>query len=945
MIRAHIRHKQATAGLSGLAAAVLWFVTALAAFGAAAPDSVPAGMDETEYDRLRRPAAWSSLPEFISPEVLAGLSADVRAALQRDYAERGRIQVQSDRYLDYDEERNIIYSNARTRIRFDRYLLEADRVLVQVPLQEIQAEGNVILTAWQDVDLQYKSSEIHAKSMVFNYKYFQGIANEVRGQHDVVYFKCATPKSGLPPLEMVGRDEIVLRDAQFTTDDFPDPQYSVQTPDAVLIVGERIFMRNAVLRVRKIPVFFLPVYTKSLREKFPWHVTFGAGSRLGPYVRVQYNFWHYQYEPSFENPDRLETRSLGHATAKLDLFGSRGVGTGLDYRYSFDFEKHQGNTSLYFMPFDNYRRTTEDGGSNSRWQLFARHRSDLRDDLKLHLNADLMSDPEFYWDLIDPFEQEERGRLPERRARAALTYWKDDYIARILFDVKQRISRDRITNTAEPLDDDADYDISPNERISRRASRRDGLPSSRYGLASLRLPQLTFATNHLRLSTNSPLFYALDINFFNNLDKGLNFRSTRDDSFVLGLDIYQQISYLFKFSERYTLLAQVGAGLGILNRWDDSYHWRPQDFLRQTGTTDGNLMFGDLNDFMRRDIIYVDDNTFRIAGSNREVSLSDVSPAYFYADAQLRFQGRFTDSLTGNINYILREGTKNSLAEFYESIGNRTARDDLYNYRVRKHWITGDLTYRLAYPDIMVRALAGRNLQSKSDIYSGEQIHYAGIVSSYRNQPRTFRLSGAIMYEQRQMRDPGDPFEYQRDSLITRLSAAYAPIGRRWWIEGDLLLLEPLTNDPAGDTVESLSSRRLNRDLFYFFSENESERILDVWVGRKISEKWTAELGTEYHSRYGGLRDVRLLLTRDLHNALAQFQIRYRRTPYKEVPTQLQFNFSLTFKLPGPMDTVKAPRARVLMNEQRLIELAEDPLFVTERESRPQPTARPVSAL
>lgn len=915
-------------GHSGLKKRWRWLIPAALAAVAVLPcqaaragpaDDIPAGMDEQEWERLRRPAGWREVPEFLSPEALAGLSQEVIEAIQRDFAERGRIQVQSDRYLDYDEQRNIIYSSARTRIRFDRYMIEADRVLVHVPLQEIQAEGNVILRAWRDPALTIKSDEIRCKSIIFNYKYFQGAAYEARGQHDVLYFKCKRGAGELPGFRIVGRDEVVFRDVEFTTCDFPDPQYSVRTRDAVLIFGDRLFLQRATLYVRHIPILYLPAYTKTLGEEFPWHITFGRSSRLGTYVNIRYNFWHYRYEPSFEDENEVELRDRGHARLKLDLFSRRGVGLGLSYDYGFDFEKHRGHLELYGLPSDRYRDVPGDR-SRSRWQLFAKHRSQLRKDLILHLNVDYMSDPEVYYDLFDPLRQIERGRVPERRARAALTWWKEDYIARALFEIKQRITRDRITNTLEPYDDDFDYDLFPFERRRRRHHKREGLPSDRYGLVGLRLPHLQFSTSHIRIGGQAPLYYTIDVNAFNNLDKGLNFRSTDDDSFVLGLDIYQQLSYLIRFSERYTLLAQVGAGIGFMKRLDDSYHWKPSDFLREDGT-------------QRTDIFYVDDDTFRTR-YGREISLSDYNPVFAYGDIKLRFQGRFTDSLTGNIYYILREGVDDSLGEFYESIGNKTARTDLYNYRARKHWIEADLVYRLAYPDLTARLAAGRNLQSRSDIYANEPIQYVTLSSEYRNQARTLRLRGSLSYQQIQIRDPSDPYEYKRDSILAGLGATYAPVHRRWWVEGDLFVWKALDTDPArrGARRDRIYEEDYYRDLYdddyYYFREDQTDVILEGWIGRKLGEKWTAELGLEYQRAYRGIRNARLVLTRDLHNALAQLQVRYRRRPWKDTPTDLDFKLGIEFKLPGPMDTVMAPRARVLMDERRQLELAEDPLNI-----------------
>lgn len=895
------------------------------AFAASAPeDEIPAGIDEKEYDRLARPTAFRRVPEFLSPEALAGLSDKVVEAIQRDFAERGRIQVQSDRYLDFDEKRNTIYSNARTRIRFDQYMLEADRVLVHVPLQEIQAEGNVILQAWRDPNLTIKSDEIHCDSIIFNYKYFQGAAYKVRGQHDVLHFKATSSESELPAFRMVGRDEVVLRDVEFTTCDFPTPQYHVQTEDGILVFDDRIFMRNAKVYLRNILVFVLPAYTRSLRETSPWHVTFGRSSDLGTYVNVRYNYYHYRYEPSFEDEDEMELRDRGHAEAKLDFFSDRGVAAGLAYDYKFDSEKHRGRVELYGMPSDRERDVEDD--NEARWQVYAQHRSQLTDNLILQADVDYVSDPEFYYDLFDPIEVVERGRLPERRARTALTWWKEDYIARMLLEVKERITRDRITNTLEPGDDDFDYTIDLTAPEIDDPDHGEGISSDRYQIVSARLPQLTFSTNHLRLANASPLFYSVDVSAFNNLDKGLNFGASSDDSFVLGLDVYQQLSYLIRFSKRYTLLAQVGLGLGIMQRLDDSYGWEPEDFLRENA--EGVLR-------LRKDIKFVDDSTFLAADGNREVSLDDYQPGFVYGDAKLRFRGRFTDSLTGNLYWMFREGTDNSLSEFYESIGNKTARPELYNYRIRKHWITGDLGYRLSYPDLLVVLAAGRNLQSKSDIYANEPIQYATLSARYRNQARTFRTQGVIGYYQTQIRDPSDPLEYQRDSISASIGAGYAPPHRRWWVEGSVFLWKALNTDPARRDDDRDLEEDFFRDLHgddddYWDTRrfDDTDIIVEVWYGRKFGEKWIVEIGAEYDNTFSDIREAELILTRNLHNAIAQLRARYRNRPWRrDDDTDININVSIQFKLPGPMESVRAPRAATLMTERRKMLIAEgDPL-------------------
>jgi hypothetical protein len=227
----------------------------------------------------------------------------------------------------------------------------------------------------------------------------------------------------------------------------------------------------------------------------------------------------------------------------------------------------------------------------------------------------------------------------------------------------------------------------------------------------------------------------------------------------------------------------------------------------------------------------------------------------------------------------------------------------------------------------------GRNLESKSELYPSEKIQYARASVAYGNQARTLRLQGSVGYDQYQIRDPDDPDQYQRDSIMVGARAAYAPIHHRWWIEGDVGYWRPLNSDPREidpEDEELLEEyyREVYGDDRWDYRENQTHLDVEAWVGRKFGEKYTLEVGAEYDEYYNGLRDFEAILTRDLHNALALLRFRYWQRPWEETDYDYDVSFSLTFKLPGPMAAVTAPRSRVLIEQQRQMMLAEgDPLL------------------
>ena len=70
-------------------------------------------------------------------------------------------------------------------------------------------------------------------------------------------------------------------------------------------------------------------------------------------------------------------------------------------------------------------------------------------------------------------------------------------------------------------------------------------------------------------------------------------------------------------------------------------------------------------------------------------------------------------------------------------------------------------------------------------------------------------------------------------------------------------------------------------------------------------------------------RDIRAMITRDLHNALATFEVRYRKNYWDEDDEEWNFQVGLDFKLPGPMENILAPQSRTLIEQQRTVAMEE----------------------
>jgi LPS-assembly protein len=104
-----------------------------------------------------------------------------------------------------------------------------------------------------------------------------------------------------------------------TTDDYSQPGYSVRARSLVVVPGEYVEAKGAMLYLGKVPVFYFPYYRHSLKQhRNFFEYTPGYRSRFGPYLLTSYNwFWN----------DKLD------GALHLDGRLSRGIGVGPDLNY------------------------------------------------------------------------------------------------------------------------------------------------------------------------------------------------------------------------------------------------------------------------------------------------------------------------------------------------------------------------------------------------------------------------------------------------------------------------------------------------------------------------------------------------------------------------------------------------------------------------------------
>lgn len=852
-------------------------------------------------DQSRKPVGYTTPGVGVGTPVPLTGTGRVPAA---GYLPEGQIQLESAQFLDYDEESHTIYGHGRVIARFGQYKLEADKLLVDTRLRELQAEGNVVLTS--------PNEYVEAGSLQFDTKTNMGVAYQARGRSSVIYF-LADPGTdgGRTTIRQLSRDETHFKNSSFTTCDFPVPHYRLSAKEFTVLASERIYARNVVLYIMEKPVLWLPYYTRSLKDENPWAIKFGRDSRLGFYTRLSYSWRQTSYTPSDVDDRLMVKRTSTQGRLMWDYFSRLGFGKGLQYRYKFNDGRHIGRVFLYQI---NDRGRNVEGDSAERTYADIFHRSSLGKaadgaDLSALIDVDYVSDPEIFFDLFDRLRgptDARRGRIPERHAVFGLSRTHDHYFAGVRIELRDRLGRDRFSYFSEPRDDDYDYDRRYNDeqfftltQPGRGPNRfnypnagtytdttqlpdilENGIASDRFGRVSERLPHLTISTNRERLWC-LPLWYHLDLNVFNNLDKGLNIVGTEDDSFVHGFDLYQSLTHLKRFSDRYTLRTKVGIGFGVADRQDDSFHPDIPDNATFPFVQDGQVIGGRVIG-----VTYVDRDTFLVG--RRRVSLRDVDPFFAYGDLDSKFSARITDSMTAFARYRVRVNAGDNLGQFYERIGSRSTRDDLYDFRTPEHWIEAGLNYRLARPRLHMSLAAGRNLQGNSDFTANELTQYVNLSTGWSNLRNTLLVNGGVSLQERQVRDPSDPASYLANSITYYLAASYLPVHQRHYARVGAFFVQNTSDDPLG----------LRSDNRNFDTENQT--IFNATLGKKIGQKYLVEYRSQIRTTGTGTDNSWLSITRDFHDAVAGVSVGFRqdRLSNREERTeqdnlQVRFQFRL----------------------------------------------------
>jgi len=268
--------------------------------------------------------------------------------------EEKKLDFRADRG-EYQTEENRLDLSGNVSIFCDQAELKAEKVMVKE--KKITAQGNVVFVE--------KGKKITAS--VINYNTENKVANFLEGKLIFAPWYLSAKR-----IEKTGEKKFISSGSLLTTCELSSPHYFFKARKIDLILEDRLSIRDVLFYVHGIPLFYLPFYWRSLKERrMSVEIYPGYSESEGFYLRNKIGY------PVSKNT---------YAKVYLDYLEKKGWGTGGEYNYNLP-NNIRGTVFAY--------RIKEKDTSRERWNLRYIHWSQLTQNFTLTTNLNLLNDYNF----------------------------------------------------------------------------------------------------------------------------------------------------------------------------------------------------------------------------------------------------------------------------------------------------------------------------------------------------------------------------------------------------------------------------------------------------------------------------------------------------------------------------------------------------------------------
>lgn len=359
----------------------------------------------TERLRVLFPVHEEGQVVMVSTNGAAGVEHMERGPLpERLVEDEDAIEVTADR-MEY--EGDMLIGEGNVALQQEGASLQADHVSVNPETGDITATGNIVMlregNRWTGEDLLY------------NFKTKEGTFGESDMYFEPVYITAEKT-------ERVGTNEFLMTNARITTCSGDKPLVYAKAREVSIIdenkpSGRFIKAKDVTFYVGKVPVFYTPIWERHLGYRI-FTFSVGYGGRLGVFIMGR---------AELHPTDWLTTNT------HLDLYSSRGLGLGQDFKWTT--ESGKGHFKTYYIndgdPYDSDDNVGDMALIDSnRYRVRLDHREQLNETTYFQTEFNYLSDP----DVLDDFFNDEFRQEANPENYAVVQHATDDYAASLRVD-------------------------------------------------------------------------------------------------------------------------------------------------------------------------------------------------------------------------------------------------------------------------------------------------------------------------------------------------------------------------------------------------------------------------------------------------------------------------------------------------------------------------------
>ena len=294
----------------------MWFNRSIAAFLLTLMASVAVSSQQTNpvERQLSNPITDTPNVNPVSPaQNISAPKSKKKPTVEQEGGDGEVVVYSVKQSVEGEKNARIIRHSGNVDVRYGIYRLQADEVTIYEAENKIVARGSVIFDQGDD-------QRITGATGVWNYKTKLGVFEDSTGftnqtnDGTVIYFRAER-------VERVALNEVVVTKGVFTACEEAVPKWSFAADEARIKTNDRVKLKKAKFRIKDIPLVIVPFASIPIKEKDRSSgfltPTLGYSSRKGARLSGAY------YQALGESAD---------VTLRADLFTSRGIGYGLDFR-------------------------------------------------------------------------------------------------------------------------------------------------------------------------------------------------------------------------------------------------------------------------------------------------------------------------------------------------------------------------------------------------------------------------------------------------------------------------------------------------------------------------------------------------------------------------------------------------------------------------------------